>query len=62
MKVRATLIELWKKVTPFKTQENVFWNGENNAYSEEMELAWATLQLVQGLRKCFQSLFMVKEY
>ena len=39
MKVRATLIELWKKVTPFKTQENVFWNGENNAYSEEMELA-----------------------
>ena len=39
MKVRATLIELWKKYTPFKTQENVFWNGENNAYSEEMELA-----------------------
>ena len=39
MKVRATLIELWKKVTPFKTQENVFWNGESNSYSEEMELA-----------------------
>jgi hypothetical protein len=38
MKVRATLIELWKKVTPFKEQEKVFYNGENNMYSEEMEL------------------------
>jgi hypothetical protein len=37
MKVRATLIELWKKVTPFKEQEKVFWNGENNDYSEEIE-------------------------
>lgn len=37
MKVRATLIELWKKVTPFKTQENIYWNGENNDYSEEIE-------------------------
>ncbi len=34
---RATLIQLWKKVTPFKTQEKVFWNGENNDYSEEIE-------------------------
>ena len=39
MKVRATLIELWKKVTPFRTHEKIYWNGENNAYSEEMELA-----------------------
>ena len=37
MKVRATLIELWKKVTPFKTREKVYWNGENNDYSEEIE-------------------------
>src|SRR5690606_30175677 len=34
---RATLIQLWKKVTPFKTQEKVFWNGEDNNYSEEIE-------------------------
>jgi len=39
MKVRATLIELWKKITPYKESEKVFWNGENNMYSEEMELA-----------------------
>lgn len=37
MKVRATLIELWKKITPFKEREKVYWNGENNDYSEEME-------------------------
>jgi len=37
IKVRATLIELWKKVTPFKESDKVFWNGENNDYSEEME-------------------------
>lgn len=39
MKVRATLIELWKKITPFKEQDKVFWNGENNDYSEEIERA-----------------------
>lgn len=37
MKVRATLIELWKKITPYKEKENIFLNGENNDYSEEME-------------------------
>ena len=37
MKVRATLIELWKKITPYKESEKVFWNGENNDYAEEME-------------------------
>jgi len=37
VKVRATLIELWKKVTPFKEQDKVFWNGDNNDYSEEIE-------------------------
>lgn len=41
MKVRATLIELWKKVTPFKESDKVFWNGENNNYAEEMQLAIA---------------------
>lgn len=39
MKVRATLIELWKKVTPFRTLDKIYWNGENNYYSEEIELA-----------------------
>src|SRR5690606_28271056 len=34
---RATLVQLWKKVTPFKTQDKVFWNGDNNNYSEEIE-------------------------
>lgn len=34
---RASLIQLWKKVTPFKTQDKVFWNGEDNNYSEEIE-------------------------
>jgi hypothetical protein len=37
MKVRATLIELWKKITPYKESDKIFWNGENNNYSEEME-------------------------
>ena len=37
MKVRATLIELWKKVTPYKETDKIFWNGDNNDYSEEME-------------------------
>lgn len=37
MKVRATLIELWKKITPYKESEKIYWNGENNDYSEEME-------------------------
>lgn len=37
MKVRATLIELWKKITPFKETEKIYWNGENNNYSEEIE-------------------------
>lgn len=37
MKVKATLIELWKKVTPFKESDKVYWNGENNEYSEEIE-------------------------
>lgn len=37
MKVRATLIELWKKITPYREQDKVFWNGENNDYSEEIE-------------------------
>lgn len=37
MKVRATLIELWKKVTPYKESDKIFWNGDNNDYSEEME-------------------------
>lgn len=37
MKVRAKLIDLWKKITPFKTQDNVYWNGEDNNYSEEIE-------------------------
>ena len=37
MKIRATLIELWKKVTPFKESDNVYWNGVNNDYSEEIE-------------------------
>lgn len=37
MKVRAKLIELYEKVTPFKTQDKVYWNGEDNNYSEEME-------------------------
>ena len=37
VKVRATLVELWEKITPFKEQEKVFWNGENNDYSEEIE-------------------------
>jgi hypothetical protein len=39
MKVRATLIELWKKITPYKESDKIFWNGENNNYSEEMERA-----------------------
>ena len=38
MKVRATFIELWKKIIHFKTTDKVFWNGENNMYSEEMDL------------------------
>lgn len=38
MKIRATLIELWKKVTPFKESDKVYWNGVNNDYSEEIEL------------------------
>lgn len=37
MKVRATLIDLWKKITPFKERDKIYWNGENNDYSEEME-------------------------
>jgi len=37
MKVRATLIELWKKITPFKESDKIYWNGENNNYSEEIE-------------------------
>lgn len=37
MKIRATLIELWKKVNPYKERENVFWNGENNQYPAEIE-------------------------
>lgn len=37
MKVRARLIDLWSKITPFKTSENVYWNGEDNNYSEEIE-------------------------
>ena len=37
MRIRATLIELWKKVTPYKEREKVFWNGENNQYPAEIE-------------------------
>ncbi len=37
MKIRATLIELWKKVTPYKEREKVFWNGEQNDYPSEIE-------------------------
>ena len=37
MKVRANLIELWKKVTPYKESEKVFWNGEKNDYPSEIE-------------------------
>lgn len=37
MKIRATLIELWKKVNPYKEREKVFWNGENNQYPAEIE-------------------------
>lgn len=39
MKVRAVLIELAKKLTPYKESEKIYWNGENNFYSEEMQLA-----------------------
>ena len=53
MKVRATLIELWKKVTPFKTSDNVYWNGENNSYSEEMELAVANSPTGSRAREMF---------
>lgn len=38
MKVRATLIELWKKITPFKPTDDIYFNGDDNNYSEEMEL------------------------
>src|SRR5690606_36612190 len=37
MKIRATLIELWKKVTPYKDSEKIFWNGDNNNYPQEIE-------------------------
>lgn len=37
MKIRATLIELWNKVNPYKERENVFWNGETNQYPAEIE-------------------------
>ena len=37
MKVRATLIELWKKITPYAEREKIFKNGENDNYSDEME-------------------------
>lgn len=36
-RVRASLIELWSKVTPYKENENIFLNGANNDYSEEIE-------------------------
>ena len=34
---RATLIELYKKINPFRTQEKVFYNGVNNDYPDEIE-------------------------
>ena len=37
MKIRATLIELYKKINPFKTQDKVFWNGKDNNYPDEIE-------------------------
>lgn len=37
MQVRANLIELWKKITPYRTNEKIYWNGEQNDYPETME-------------------------
>jgi hypothetical protein len=36
-KIRATLIELFKRQTPYREQDKVFWNGEQNNYPEEIE-------------------------
>jgi hypothetical protein len=36
-KIRAKLIELWRRETPYKSTDNIFWNGEDNNYSEEIE-------------------------
>src|SRR5690606_11566889 len=36
-KIRAKLIELWSRETPYKSTDNIFWNGEDNNYSEEIE-------------------------
>lgn len=39
MRVRASLIELYKKVNPFRTQDKVFYNGKDNDYPEKIERA-----------------------
>jgi len=37
MNVRATLIELWNRITPFNKSEKVYFNGDNNLYPNEIE-------------------------
>lgn len=53
MKIRASLIELWKKIIRFDTKDKVFWNGEDNSYSEEMELVVANSPTGSRAREMF---------
>jgi hypothetical protein len=38
MKIRASLIELWNRVTDYNLDEKVYLNGANNLYPNEIEL------------------------
>ena len=38
MKIRASLIELWERVTDYNLDEKVYLNGSNNLYPNEIEL------------------------